>query len=57
MPADDALPSKVISVFHDNPKSGDFGALRTAELVSRDCLWPAMNATVRKNIAGCEVCH
>jgi len=57
VPADDALTSKVISVFHDNPKSGDFGALRTAEPVSRDFFWTAMNATVRKYIAGCAVCH
>jgi hypothetical protein len=51
------LRSKVISLVHDNPKSGHFGALRTAELVSRDFYWPAIDATVRKYVAGCEVCH
>jgi len=51
------LRSKVISLFHDNPESGHFGALRTAELVSRDFYWPAIDATVRKYVAGCEVCH
>ena len=40
------LRSKVISLFHDNPESGHFGALRTAELESRDYYWPAMDATV-----------
>ena len=51
------LRSKVISLFHDNPESGNFGALRTTELVSRDFYWPAMDATVRKYVARCEVCH
>jgi len=31
----EALRNQVISLFHDNPESGHFGALRTAELVSR----------------------
>ena len=57
MPADDALRSQVINRFHGNPESGHFGPLRTAELVSRDFYWPAMDATVRKYVAGCEVCH
>jgi hypothetical protein len=51
------LRSKVISLFHDNPESGHFGALRTAELVSKDFYWPAIDATVRKYVGGCEVCH
>jgi len=57
VPADDTLRSQVISLFHDNPESGHFGALKTAELVSRDFYWPAMDATVRKYVAGCELCH
>jgi len=57
VPADASLRNKVISLFHDNPESGHFGALRTAELVSRDFYWPALDATIRKFIAGCEVCH
>jgi hypothetical protein len=57
VPKDDLLRNKVISLFHDNPESGHFGALKTAELVSRDFYWPAMDATVRKYIAGCELCH
>jgi hypothetical protein len=32
----ETLRNQVISLFHDNPESGYFGALRTAELVSRD---------------------
>ena len=36
VPKHDLLRNKVISLFHDNPESGHFGALRTAELVSRD---------------------
>jgi len=36
VPKDDLLRNKVISLFHDNPESGHFGDLRTAELVSRD---------------------
>jgi len=57
VPADDTLRSQVISLFHDNPESGHFGALKTADLVSRDFYWPAMDATVRKYVAGCELCH
>jgi len=57
VPADDTLRSQVISLFHDNPESGHFGALKTAGLVSRDFYWPAMDATVRKYVAGCESCH
>jgi len=51
------LRSKVISLFPDNSKSGHFAALRTTELVSRDCYSTAMGATVWKYVAGCEVCH
>jgi hypothetical protein len=37
-----ALHRRVTSLFHDNPESGHFGALKTAEVVSRDSDWPAM---------------
>jgi len=57
MPADNSLRSNVISLFHDNPESGHFRALRTAELVSRDFYWLWMDATIRKYFAGCKVCH
>ena len=55
VPADDALRGKVISLFHDNPESGHFGALKTAELVSRDFYWPTMDAYITKYVGGCEV--
>jgi len=57
IPADASLRNKVISLFFDNPKSGHFGALRTAKLVSRDFYWPMLDAAIRKFIAGCEICH
>ena len=57
VPADASLRNKVISLFHDNPQSGHFGALRTAELISRDFYWPVLDAAIRKFIAGCEICH
>jgi len=57
VPKDDLLRNKVISHFHDNPESGHFAALKTAELASREFFWPAVDATVRKYIAGCELCH
>jgi len=57
VPAANALCGKVISLFHDNPESGHFGALKTTELVSRDFNWPAMDSHVRKYVSGCEVCH
>jgi len=57
VPKDDLLRNKVVSLMHYNPESGHFGGLKTAELVSRDFYWPAMDATIRKYISGCELCH
>jgi len=57
VPAVDSLRGKVISLFHDNPESGHFGALKTTELVSRDFYRPAMDSHVRRYVSGCEVCH
>jgi len=53
----DAQRSKVISHFHDNPESGHFRYEFSSSKSSRDNYWPAMHATVRKYIAGCEICH
>jgi hypothetical protein len=55
MPA--TLRSRVTIHFHDNPESGHFRALKTAELVSRDVDWPAMESEIRKYVAGCDLCH
>ena len=52
-----ALRSSVTSLIHDNAESGHFGALKPAELVSRDFHWPAMKSDIRKYVAGCELCH
>jgi hypothetical protein len=57
VPVDASLRNKVISHFHDNPESGDFGALSTVELIPRDFYWPVLDAAIRKFIAGCEICH
>jgi len=57
LPADALLRNNVIRLCHDNPESVNFGGLRTAELVSRDFDWPMLDATIRKFIAGCEICH
>jgi hypothetical protein len=47
----------VTALHHDNPESGHFGASKTAELVSRNFYWPALQTSVRQYVAGCEVCH
>jgi len=57
VPAVDSLRGKVISLFHDNPESGHFGALKTTGLVSRDFYWPVMDSCVRKYVSSGEVCH
>jgi hypothetical protein len=57
VPDSDELRSKVIALHHDKPESGHFGALKTAELVSRNFYWPALQTSVRQYVAGCEVCH
>jgi len=57
VPAINSLRGKVISLLHDIPDSGHFGALKTTELVSRDFYWPVMDTRVRKYVSGCEVCH
>jgi hypothetical protein len=43
VPLVDALRGKVISLFHDYPESGHFGALKTTDLVSMHFYWPAMD--------------
>jgi len=53
---DALLHDNVISLFHDHRGSNHFRALRTAELVSRDIYWPGLDATIRKFLAGWEVC-
>jgi hypothetical protein len=57
VPDSDELCSKVIALHHDNPESGHFGALKTAELISRNFYWPALQTSVRQYVTGCEVCH
>jgi hypothetical protein len=57
VPANDSLRGKVICLFHDNPESGHFGALKTTEPVSRDFSCPVIDTRVRKYVSGCEVCH
>jgi hypothetical protein len=57
VPKDDLLRNEVICLVHNIPESGDFGALKTPEFGSWDIYWPAMDATVRKYIAGCKLCH
>jgi len=52
-----ALRSRVTSLFHTNPKSDHFGALKPAELVSHDAHSPAMESDIWKYVAGCELCH
>jgi len=56
-PAVNSLCGKVISLFHDNPESGHFRALKTTQLVSRDFYWQVMDSHVRMYVSGCEVCH
>jgi hypothetical protein len=53
----EGLRSKVTALHHDNPKSGHFGGLKTAELISRNFHWLALQTSVRQYGAGCEVCH
>jgi hypothetical protein len=53
----EGLQSNVTALHHDNPESGYFGALKTAELVSQNLYWPALQTSVRQYVAGCEVCH
>ena len=57
VPAVDSPRGKVISLFHDNPESGHFGALKTTELQSREFYWPVMDSRVRKYVSSCEVWH
>jgi hypothetical protein len=57
VPDSSELRSKVTALHHDNPESGHFGPLKTAELVSRNFYWPALQTSVRQYVAGCEVCH
>ena len=51
------LKTRVLEHFHDNPKSGHFGATRLLELTSCDFYWPGMDNLTRKYVAGCQVYH
>jgi len=53
----DALYNQLISLFHNSPESNHLGALKTAELVSRDiyCQW--LDTMVWRNIVSYKVCH
>jgi len=53
----EALRNQVSSLFHANFDYSHFGALKTAQLVSRDIYWPGLDTRVQKDVAGCEVCH
>jgi hypothetical protein len=53
----EVLRNQVISLFHDTPESGYLGALRTAELISRDFYWLGLDTIGWKYVAGWEVCH
>jgi hypothetical protein len=57
IPTVDSLCGKPIRLFHDNPESVHFGALKTTEVVSRDFNWPAMDSHVRRYVSGCDLCH
>jgi hypothetical protein len=50
-----ALLRIVTSHFNDNPELGHFGALNTAELLSADFCYPAMESQTRISVAGCEL--
>jgi len=52
-----ALRSGVTRHFHNNPESGHFVTLQTAEHVSRDFHLRAMDSETEKYIAGGELCH
>jgi len=51
VPKNALFGNNIISLFHDNPESGHFCDLKTAELVSRDFHLPAMDPKVRIYIA------
>lgn len=53
----DSLRWKVISLFHDYPESGHFGAFKTTELISQDFHCPVMDSHVHRYVSGCEVWH
>jgi hypothetical protein len=51
VPDSPGLRARVTALHHDNPKSGHFGALKTAELILRNFYWPALPTSVRQYIA------
>jgi hypothetical protein len=57
VPDSPGLRARVTALHHNNPESGHFGALKTAERISQNFYWPALPTSVRQYIAGCEVCH
>jgi len=51
VPAIDCLWRTVLSLFHDNPELGHFGALKTTEGVSGDIYWPFTDSCVHKYVS------
>ena len=56
VPAVDSLGGTVTSPSHDNPESGRFGALKTTDLLSRDCYSPAIDSHIGMYVSGGEEC-
>lgn len=53
--AANSLHGKGVCLFHGNSESGHFGALKTMELVSRGCYWPAVDLHICQDVSGCPV--
>jgi hypothetical protein len=57
IPAGEDLKQKIISLYHDDPLAGHFGANRTETLLKRKFHWPNMHTDVVDFVRSCHVCQ
>ncbi len=57
VPAQEALRSQLLEVYHDCPSGGHWGRDKTLDLIRRRFTWPGIAEDVKEYVATCPVCQ
>jgi hypothetical protein len=57
VPAQEALKSEILKLFHDCPSAGHWGVRKTLDLLQRFLSWDAVETDVREYVATCPQCQ
>jgi len=57
VPAQEALRSQLLEVYHDCPSGGHWGRDKTLDLIRRSFTWPEIAKDVSEYVATCPVCQ